>query len=210
MAELLKARKGLRKAGDADHDPADIPAPKPASKPADGTDSATDSSTASEKARKQDSQTADQSDSANASAPDSASAGRADSGKAGDARSRVASVIADDKDGDTAIGATIRQVGLKTGGSARHIASETAGKKARRRRGRPPGPARVATTVRILAALDQALTDACDAAGLGPQDIIDVALAEWLIRHDHLAEGDSEDLQDLLRRVRRRVAAVAQ
>ncbi len=220
MAELLKRKGGLRKAGDADRDPADIAARAPASQPANDIDGAPASNTAHEPAPSATSATASQGGSANASAPtgddvshdasdtadiiDIKKAGQAD----GDSSGRTAGQKAGSKVGTQASRTAHKTAGVdagrKAGSPARHLTGKTAGGKARRRRGRPPGPARVATTVRILEDLDQALTDACDVTGLGPQDIVEAFLAEGLIRHGHLTEDASDDVQDVLRRVRRR------
>jgi hypothetical protein len=48
-----------------------------------------------------------------------------------------------------------------------------------RRRGRPKGPVRVGLSVRILKDLDTALTTAVGRTELGPQEIVDEALAMW-------------------------------
>lgn len=49
----------------------------------------------------------------------------------------------------------------------------------RRGPGRPSGPDRRAITVRVLAEHDQILTEAWDEDGLRPQQVIDQALADW-------------------------------
>ena len=53
-----------------------------------------------------------------------------------------------------------------------------------RRRGRPRGPQRVALSVRIRAELDARLTAAVETAEMGPQEIVEEALAAWLDRHE--------------------------
>ena len=45
--------------------------------------------------------------------------------------------------------------------------------------GRPRGPARVALTIRILAANDERLTAAVEATGQSPQYVVDAALAAY-------------------------------
>ncbi len=61
---------------------------------------------------------------------------------------------------------------------------------ARRRVGRPAGPARVALSVRILPRLDKGLTSAVDATGMSPQYIVEAALEDWLTRYGHLAPDE--------------------
>jgi hypothetical protein len=60
-------------------------------------------------------------------------------------------------------------------------AGGTAGSKAsaRRRLGRPRGPARVALTIRILAANDERLTAAVEVTGQSPQYVVDAALSAY-------------------------------
>jgi hypothetical protein len=42
--------------------------------------------------------------------------------------------------------------------------------------------------VRILAKIDEALTEAVEATGMSPQYIADEALRTWLVAHSHMTE----------------------
>ena len=53
--------------------------------------------------------------------------------------------------------------------------------------GRPAGPERTQITVRVLAEIDQALTEAVADTGKSPQYIADEALAAWLRERGYLA-----------------------
>ncbi|NJQ04274.1 hypothetical protein [Streptomyces lonarensis] len=53
-----------------------------------------------------------------------------------------------------------------------------------RRTGRPKGPPRRQTTVRILASHDRQLTAAVERTGLNVQGVIEAALDEWFLRND--------------------------
>jgi hypothetical protein len=100
-----------------------------------------------------------------ASVPESVSASVSDitaaSGNAGVAASATASLKASQNAGPL----------------ASEMASEMAG--ARRRVGRPRGPARVSLSIRILAANDARLTAAVDATGQSPQYVVDAALKAY-------------------------------
>jgi hypothetical protein len=101
-------------------------------------------------------------DDTNAGLSDSSSAGNRDSQNASDPASTTASRTAST--------------------TASRTAGSRAGKKAasaRRRMGRPRGPARVALTIRILAANDERLTAAVEATGQSPQYVVDAALAAY-------------------------------
>jgi hypothetical protein len=75
-------------------------------------------------------------------------------------------------------GQASRKAGGKAGGKARK------GGGAPRRRGRPRGPERITLSVRILPELDARLTAECDAAGTGPQEVVEAALTAWLARRE--------------------------
>jgi hypothetical protein len=82
------------------------------------------------------------------------------------------------------------------GKKARKTASKSASKSASgkmsrpvRRRGRPRGPERVPLSVRIRPEVDDALTLAVDESGLGPQEIVEQALAVWLTEHGYTSSG---------------------
>lgn len=78
-----------------------------------------------------------------------------------------------------------RNASRKAGKGASGGAGQKAGggtKKPSRRRGRPAGPERRLLSVRILTAVDDALTRAVEETERGPQDITDEALTEWLTK----------------------------
>jgi hypothetical protein len=104
-------------------------------------------------------------DDTNAGLSDSSSAGNQDSQNASPAASYPASAMASRTASTT----------------ASRTADGRAGKKAgtKRRMGRPRGPARVALTIRILAANDERLTAAVEATGQSPQYVVDAALAAY-------------------------------
>ncbi len=93
-------------------------------------------------------------------------------------------IQADQKEGDK----DISTAGIFAGTKASIIDGETTAtaqvRRPPRRRGRPRGPDRVALSVRIRAELDARLTAAVDTTGLGPQEIVEAALATWLDRLD--------------------------
>ena len=79
-----------------------------------------------------------------------------------------------------------------------------------RRRGRPAGPQRTRTTVRILSELDRYVTVAHEQTDLGPQDIMDAALAEWLERNGYLDLTQAGlDVRTALMRVQARMGDVS-
>lgn len=179
-SRLVKQGRALQKAADAYRDPADPTASPLASTPASRLASTEDSQTASVPAGASDGTQA--SDRAIISA----------SGNDGEKESGSASKIASTQDS--------RPASLTAGGSAGRKASEEAGRPASpkraspqvtivkdrpvRRRGRPRGPSRVPLSVRILQPLDERLTQAVEDTGLGPQEIVELALDRWLTSHE--------------------------
>lgn len=161
MAKLIKQAQGrLNKAGDAARDPADIAA--------SDTDDTTDITS--------DGSSADISASNIAGVPDSATADVS--------ASPPASTSAHGKAGRTDDPSSSTNGSKKAGTNAGKTASSKKGKG--RRVGRPAGPARTPLTVRVLAEIDDALTDAVDDTGLSPQYIADEALSEWLRQRGYL------------------------
>lgn len=116
-----------------------------------------------------------------ASDKDSISASKNDSGNAGDKESGEDVVIAIDRASKKVDNeASTKQVTAR---------AEPPANRPARRRGRPRGPRRVALTVRVLEDIDARLTTAVETSGLGPQEIIDQALAAWLDRHERRLKG---------------------
>lgn len=59
-----------------------------------------------------------------------------------------------------------------------------------RGRGRPRGPERAKTTVRLLRPLDDRLAEVREASGAGLQDTIDAAVAYWLVTQGWMSEEE--------------------
>lgn len=179
LMNRAEQRRGLKRAGDADTDPASITASENAIATTvrvagvpDVGDAADSSSTstvvnASESASLYGSASAGQAAGSNASDAGGAQGGGEAVGNAGASASRAGSTKAPGK------------AGRSTGKSS----SRKAGRRPRRGVGRPPGPDRQPITVRVLAEHDALLTTAWTEQGMRPQQVIDAALAEWFDRH---------------------------
>ena len=198
-----KERRRLKKAADADRDPADldIGAPtwdgpthgtgQPASEDASGEEGDKASDSASENAGGEASTTA----SADTSAAASENAG----GEASTSANGNASNSASGEEGDKASDSASENAGGEASTTASENASEdTASGKAgdagphqgtaadgpglarsHRRRGRPRGPERVKLSVRITAELDEQLSRAVDKTSLSPQYLVEEALTKY-------------------------------
>lgn len=156
LKEAQKKKSGLRKAGDASRDPADLhhdPTPEataPKEEPESPSDIGADVITDTTPEPKTD----------------------------------IFSDIENDSKTDViSERASISPMTPKTRSSsaATKRAKKTTKKSKSRRRGRPPGPDRVLTSARILPTIDDAITDLCDAANVGTQDVFDAAVARLLV-----------------------------
>jgi|GEM_PF-6741630 len=164
LMDRAEQRKSLKRAGDADTDPASISASENTventSDKAGIDDSGNDSDTPSDHTSDYDMWNA------------GGKASDTDGGNAADKAGSPAGLSHSDPDS--------RNARDNTGGDAseptrRNTTTETP----RRGPGRPPGPERRPITVRVLAEHDQVLTDAWDEDGLRPQQVLDEALADW-------------------------------
>lgn len=200
----------LKRAGDAEHDPADLssdPTPsshnagqqasghasQPASYSAGGVDSTYAASPASEIDGQIDSNnastTASTADGKPASISACANAGQEASATAGETASSKGSAKASPKVSKNAV----RKASSTAGKNASRLASSTASDIGRppRRRGRPRGESRRPITVRIRDEVDEAITRAVEDTGRNPQSIADDALAQWLSQRGYLPNADN-------------------
>ncbi|OLM27887.1 hypothetical protein Ae717Ps2_7105 [Pseudonocardia sp. Ae717_Ps2] len=165
LIDQAKSKPRLRRAADADRDPADLPpAPATAVPERDHPDAAPERPAADPTPDPVDGPAV-----VSARGNDSGEHGRTDRERAGSPRPAARS-------------------------AAKRSATDRTGNGRRPRRvGRPRGPERVQLSTRILVDLDAALTDAVERSGLSPQPIVEEALRDWLTSHGYLPTPPERD-----------------